>query len=118
MTEETLDPAALAHLLEIAGGDLEFVDELIDTYLDDAAGQLDAMRAAAAAGDAAAMVRPAHSLKSTSANVGAVGLVELCRSLEADGRSGTVADAAARVGRCEAAFADVRTALLAERTTR
>jgi HPt (histidine-containing phosphotransfer) domain-containing protein len=76
------------------------------------------MRRAAAAGDAAAMVRPAHSLKSTSANVGAVALAELCRSLEADGRSGTIVDAAGRVAACERAFGDVRTALLDERTSR
>lgn len=114
----TLDPSALEHLLEITGGDLAFVDELIDTYLDDAVGQLDDMRQAAAAGDAAAMVRPAHSLKSTSANVGAVDLAELCRALEADSRTGTVADAAARVDACQLAFDEVRTALLEERTIR
>ena len=45
MTEPILDPAAFAHLLEITGGDLEFVDELVDTYLDDADAQLAAMRA-------------------------------------------------------------------------
>lgn len=118
MTPETLDPSALAHLREITGGDLGFVDELIDTFLDDATAQLDDMRQAASAGDAARMVRPAHSLKSTSANVGAMALAELCRSLEADGRSGTIVDATARVDACELAFAEVRTALLDERTTR
>jgi FOG: HPt domain len=118
MNPEILDTAAFAHLLEITGGDLEFVDELIDTYLEDAIVQLDAMRQAADAGDAAAMVRPAHSLKSNSANVGATALVELCRSLETDGRSGTVADATGRVRHCEQAFADARTALLGERAAR
>jgi len=43
VSEPTLDPAAFAHLLEITGGDLEFVDELIDTYLDDGLVQLEAM---------------------------------------------------------------------------
>jgi HPt (histidine-containing phosphotransfer) domain-containing protein len=114
----TLDPSALEHLLEITGGDLAFVDELIDTYLDDAAGQLDDMRTAAAGGDADAMVRPAHSLKSTSANVGALALAELCRALEADGRTGSISDATARVEACQLAFDDVRTALLEKRTTR
>jgi len=118
MSPETLDPAALAHLLEITGGDVEFVDELIDTYLEDAIVQLDAMRQAADEGDSAAMVRPAHSLKSNSANVGATALTELCRSLETDGRSGSVADAVGRVRDCEQAFADVRTALLATRAGR
>lgn len=118
MTDPVLDPAALRNLLDITGGDLEFVDELVDTYLGDAVVQLDAMRAAATAGDADALVRPAHSLKSSSANVGAMSLAEACRSLEADGRSGSVPDAAERVAGCETTFASVQTALLAERAGR
>ena len=118
MSHDVLDHAAFAHLLEITGGDLEFVDELIDTFLDDATVQLDAMREAAHANDAAAMVRPAHSLKSNSANVGVTVLAELCRSLEADGRSGTVTDATGRVSACGQAFTEARTALLGERAAR
>jgi HPt (histidine-containing phosphotransfer) domain-containing protein len=118
VSEPVLDPAAFAHLLEITGDDLEFVDELVDTYLDDAVVQLLAMREAADAGDADAIVRPAHSLKSGSANVGAPALTEACRSLEADGRSGVVPDLTDRVAACERMFEDVRSALLAERSAR
>jgi two-component system sensor histidine kinase/response regulator len=118
MTADALDAEAFQHLLDITGGDLAFVDELIDTYLDDATVQLHAMREAAAAGDGEAMIRPAHSLKSSSANVGAVAVQEACRSLEADGRSGTIPDAIARVAACDAAFEAAKTALLEERTTR
>lgn len=118
MSEPTLDPAGFAHLLEITGDDLEFVDELIDTYLEDASVQLGAMRSAAEASDVAALVRPAHSLKSSSANVGAMALAEACRSLEADGRSGNVPEAATRVEACARALDLVRAALLAERATR
>ena len=42
----TLDPEAMARLLEITGGDQAFVDELVDTFLDDAGTQLEALRAA------------------------------------------------------------------------
>ena len=121
MSEPTLDPAAFAHLLEITGDDLEFVDELIDTYLDDAMVQLAAMRAAAAvggAGGAEALVRPAHSLKSSSANVGAMWLADACRTLEADGRSGSVPEMTARVEACGQGFEEVREALLGARATR
>lgn len=118
MSHEALDAAAFAHLLEITGDDLEFVDELVDTYLEDAAAQLGAMRQAADAGDVRAMVRPAHSLKSSSANVGAMALAELCRALEAEAGSGTIVDGVGRVSACEQAFADARTALLAERAGR
>ena len=118
MSEPVLDPAAFAHLLEITGDDLEFVDELVDTYLEDGVTQLEMMRAAADAGDAEALVRPAHSLKSSSANVGASALAEACRSLEADGRTGVVPDLADRVADCDRLFSDVRAALLAERASR
>jgi HPt (histidine-containing phosphotransfer) domain-containing protein len=115
---DVLDPAAFERLLEITGGDLEFVDELIDTYLADTDVQLAAMRQAATDGDAAAMMRPAHSLKSSSENVGATTLIDACRSLEADAKAGAVPDAMGRVAACEAAFEAVRAALLAERIGR
>lgn len=118
MTNGALDPEAFRHLLDITGGDLAFVDELIDTYIDDATVQLEAMRQAATTGDVEAMIRPAHSLKSSSANVGAVAVTEACRSLEADGRSGAIEDAVARVAACETAFDTAKDALLEERTTR
>ena len=37
MTEPAIDAATFDHLLDITGGDLEFVDELVDTYLADGA---------------------------------------------------------------------------------
>jgi len=118
MTLPTFDQAAFDHLLEITGNDLEFVDELIDTYLADASLQLEAMQAAAASGDAAALVRPAHSLKSSSANVGAMALADICRALEAAARTGDVPDAQGRVADCDRALADARAALLAARAAR
>jgi HPt (histidine-containing phosphotransfer) domain-containing protein len=113
-----IDPAAFAHLREITGDDLDFLDELIDTYLEDGAVQLEAMTLAGRTDDVEAMIRPAHSLKSSSANVGAAALTDLCQALEADARSGTIADATDRVSACRRAFDDVRAALLAERAGR
>lgn len=118
MNPDAIDPAAFAHLREITGDDVGFLDDLIDTYLEDGEVQLEAMRLAGSTDDAEAMIRPAHSLKSSSANVGATGLTELCRALEADARSGTIPDAAGRVSACERGFDDVRAALLAERAGR
>lgn len=114
----TLDPNAMAHLLEITGGDPEFVDELIDTFIDDARSQIAGLRAAVDTGDEAAAVRPAHSLKSNSLNVGATTLADLSRGIEEDGRSGAIADLAARVDSIATEFESVRAALLAERAGR
>ena len=113
----TLDPAAMARLLEITGDDVSFVDELVDTFIEDAATQLEALRAAAEAGDADAAVRPAHSLKSNSLNVGATVLADLSRSIESDGRTGAIPDLAERVRAVETEFAAVRSALLADRSS-
>ena len=114
----TLDPAAMARLLEITGDDVAFVDELVDTFIEDAAAQLEALRAAATASDTGAAVRPAHSLKSNSMNVGATLLADLSRSIETDGRSGAIPDLSERVRAVEAEFAAVRDALLANRSAR
>ena len=114
----SIDPAALERLLEMTGGDPEFLDELVDTYLEDAVTQLEAMRAAADSGSTEALVRPAHSLKSNSANVGAERLADLCRALEADARSGAVTTASERVAEADEEFQRVRLALAELRVPR
>ena len=114
----TLDPDAMTRLLEITGGDRTFVDELVDTFLEDAEGQLSRLAAATEEGDIESVVRPAHSLKSNSVNVGATLLAERCRSLESDARAGSVPDLDARVTAVASEFDAVREALLAERASR
>lgn len=95
MTDELplLDSAALAELLESVGGDEAFVRELAAAYLAEAPSDLAALAAAAAAGDAAGTVRPAHTLKSSSAALGAARLAALCRTMEYAGREGRAATA-------------------------
>lgn len=115
---DAIDEASYAALVAMTGGDLEFVDELVDTYLADATDQLAALDEAVAAGDVAAITRPAHSLKSSSANVGAASLSELGRTLEEGSRSGALADPAALVGAARREFAAVRASLLARREER
>ena len=65
-----------------------------------------------------ALVMPAHSLKSSSLNLGALELGELCRDLEALARAGTVSDARDRVEAIETSFGRARRALLAMREDR
>jgi len=110
-----LDPGAMDRLLEMTGGDGAFIVDLVTTYLEDGVRLLGEMRAAAGAvsGSAEAMVRPAHSLKSNSASVGALRLAEMARSLEAAARSGVVDDAVGRVAAAEAEFEAVASELRA-----
>ena len=85
-----LDERVLSEVLESTGDDIGFVRELVQTYLDDTPAQLDAMTAAIEADDAAGLVRPSHTLKSSSATVGAMRLSAVARDLEMTGRSGTL----------------------------
>jgi len=117
---DPIDAAAFANLLEMTGGDIEFVDDLVDTYLEEGVSLIGRMRTAAAAGDGGTdeLLRAAHSLKSSSLNVGALALGEQCRSLEADARGGPVTDAGPRVDAIASGFDAARAALLREREER
>jgi len=64
------------------GGD-EFVQALVDLFLDDAPRRLSTMRAAAASGDAEAVANGAHALQGSAATLGAQHLAQLARELDA-----------------------------------
>ena len=113
-----IDAPTFANLVEMTGGDLAFVDELVDTYLEEGDRLVEDLVVAAAAGDIEAMVRPAHSMKSSSLNVGALELGALCRGLEEDARGGAVDDPVGRANTIKVGFAEARAALLGERQRR
>ena len=92
-----VDLDVIAELRDATGGDMDFVRELVDTYIGEADGHLQALDDAVAAGDAAAFVRPAHTLKSSSASVGAMRLSVLCRGIEEASRAGRTDGLVARV---------------------
>jgi HPt (histidine-containing phosphotransfer) domain-containing protein len=83
-----VDLDVVAELRESTGDDMDFVRELISTYVDESAGNITALEAAMAAGDVAGVVRPSHTLKSSSASIGAMRLSELCRGIEVASREG------------------------------
>ena len=118
MVTPPIDAATLANLLDATGGDQEFVDELVDTYLAEGDRLIGDLVTAAESGAVSDLVLPAHSLKSSSQNVGALELGELCRRLEEEARSGAVADLVNRAEEIRRAFAEARGALLEERARR
>jgi HPt (histidine-containing phosphotransfer) domain-containing protein len=118
VSDPAIDPATFSGLVEMTGGDLAFVDDLVDTYIDDGQRQVAGLRDAVTREAADDLIRPAHSLKSSSQNVGALALGALCRQLEEDARGGPVADAADRVESIDQAFQAARVALLEERAMR
>ncbi len=75
-----LDRSTFEELRQISGPD--FIDELVDTYLEDAPKLVLEMEAALEAKDAETFRRAAHSLKSNSATFGAMRLSNLAKELE------------------------------------
>jgi HPt (histidine-containing phosphotransfer) domain-containing protein len=114
--QDAINRATLDELLETTGGDPAFLAELIDTYFEDSATLLPAMREALAAGSTEQLRRAAHSLKSNSASFGAQELAIRCRALEEQSQAGALGDAAAeRLAQVEAEYERVRRALQAAR---
>jgi PAS domain S-box-containing protein len=74
-----------------------FVVELIDTFGEDARELVGSLRRALAETDVDAFRRAAHSLKSTSETVGAMGLAALARELETTARTGRLDGADSRL---------------------
>jgi HPt (histidine-containing phosphotransfer) domain-containing protein len=115
MNEEIalLDQAVVSELRESVGGDNAFVVELVGAYLAEGQDHIDAMLAAAAGGDAAAIVRPSHTLKSSSASLGAMRLAAICRGIEMAGREGRSEGLAAQVSEAQQVWHETVAALKA-----
>jgi PAS domain S-box-containing protein len=107
-----LDPAALASLREMVGGEPEFLAELIDTFLADAPQLLADMRGAVEGQDPAGLRLAAHSLKSNSADFGATALSGLCKELEMMGKAGRLDGAMEKVAQAKLEYEQVKAALV------
>ncbi len=116
-TSDIIDRVALSNLLENISGDMEFFSELMDSYFLDSPRLLAEARRAITADQPAALQLAVHSLKSTSANFGALHLAALCREMESIGRAGSVAGASELLLQAEAEYARVHDALEAIRAT-
>jgi len=86
-----LDPEVVRDLVEVMGD--EFT-ELVRVYLEDTPKSIALLERAATGHDTPGLIAPAHSLKSTSANLGALGLAELARRLEHGARAGDLGEEA------------------------
>ena len=106
-----LNAAVLDDLRDVLGGE---VDRIIALYLEDAPRLIAQLERAVVGNDPIALRVAAHTLKSSSANVGATTLSEAARDLEHGARDGTLAKPEALVARIVGEFARVRTALQAK----
>ena len=79
--------------LRVREGQPSLLQQVIQLYMEDSPKLIETIRHSITLGDAAAMQRAAHSLKSTSGNLGAMMLAEMCKELETMGRAGTTDNA-------------------------
>ncbi|MFO1068052.1 MAG: ATP-binding protein [Geminicoccaceae bacterium] len=106
-----LDAAKLRSLAELDPDD-GFVAEVIDEFLEDAAGIVHRIEAAATAGRSREFKDEAHALRSSAAHLGAMALFELCLSWRDLGDEALAARGKAEVARLRIEFDKLRQALL------
>jgi HPt (histidine-containing phosphotransfer) domain-containing protein len=82
-TPVVIDPAAIENLRALNPGDQdEFLREITGIFLEDTPRRITELEQSLAAGDAAKFSRAAHSIKGSSANLGAAALRAVAEQLE------------------------------------
>jgi CheY-like chemotaxis protein/HPt (histidine-containing phosphotransfer) domain-containing protein len=110
-----LDAEVLAGIRALGGtGTPDFLHRVVGRYVQEAPQLYARIRAAAEDADTGALRLAAHTLKSSSANLGATAAAALCKELENCGRNGSVAGTTELVAALDAELAGVYVALEAE----
>jgi CheY-like chemotaxis protein len=114
-TEGPLDRKVISGLRGLQGEDeTDIVTELAGMFLDDAHQRLSALEEAVLGDDAPSVERLAHTLKGSSANMGARGMSALCARLEDAGGSGDLSQGFRLLTRLKEEFVRVDRAFEAE----
>ena len=101
---EAIDLSVYAGIRKLMG---DAISELLEAYLEDTTEFVRLLREACDSDDYAAMQVPAHSMKSSSANVGAMRLSALAKKLEEQVRSDSLLDVEKQVSEIEEEFGRV-----------
>jgi CheY-like chemotaxis protein len=113
--ETILDRSALQDILQLDPHEgTALLSEVVTSYLEDACKLLQTLKASSLQGDLSTLQRAAHTLKSTSAMLGATQLADLCRELETQARMGTLEQVAPKVRQLEAEYDRVKASLQME----
>jgi len=102
MSNSEIDLTTFEDLRQMSGAD--FIDELVDTFLEDAPRLIADLKSARLAVDADTFRRAAHSLKSNGATFGARRLSELAKELEMLGKENKLGDTGDRLEALERAY--------------
>jgi CheY-like chemotaxis protein/HPt (histidine-containing phosphotransfer) domain-containing protein len=107
-----LDAEAFAALKSLESAeDPGFLRSVVEQFVQDTTAHLTTLHLAVNTGDAVALERAAHTLKSTSASMGALKMSMFCHELQVRGREKSVADATGYVEQLQDEFARVQHAL-------
>jgi len=107
--------AALDSLVRLGGGG--FARDLVTLYAEQMQERLVGARDASARGDVAALAKLAHDMRSSSAQLGATGIVDACESMEEAADRGDLEEAANALGVLDACFQLVERQLAARLST-
>lgn len=109
---QILDSEAIENLRSLGDeGDDTFLREIIGIYLEDVPQRLADLKNARAADDRPLFTRSAHTIKGSSANVGASEVRALAEKIEHRSKSEALASLDEQLAELEAAFARARQAL-------
>jgi HPt (histidine-containing phosphotransfer) domain-containing protein len=115
-SQEALDTEVLQAFRNTMGASAsQILAQLIDIYLEDTPNLLQVMGIAVNHQDAVAMQQAAHTLKSSSASLGAITFSKLCEQLEIISNSGTTAGAREIILQIESEYERVKSTLQIER---
>ncbi len=111
----SVNPEMIASLRSIQGegeGEDSLLSQLARLYFDSAPNAFEQLGEALARGDGAGVASHAHRLKSSSGNLGAERLAELCAQLEKAGRGGDLSEAPKLLEQARAEYARVHAELV------
>jgi len=111
VSDHPIDTKIFDNLRELMGND--FI-ELLNVFLSSVPDQLASLKESANKSDSDGISRTAHSLKSSSGNLGALALCECCSDLESWARTGKTEGSMKSIEKIEAEFLRVKTVFEAE----
>jgi HPt (histidine-containing phosphotransfer) domain-containing protein len=109
-----LQPEPIQSIRELGGEGSDLLEQIVRLYFDTTPALMVRLKSALAASDLEEIRSAAHSLKSSSANLGARNLAQMCAALEASARAGSIGTDAPKAEAIEHEYQAVCAALLTE----
>ena len=109
-----LQPEAIQSIRNLGGEGSNLLEQIVRLYFDTTPALMARLKSALAASDLDEIRNAAHSLKSSSANLGARNLAQMCAALEAGARAGSIGADLPKADAVEHEYQAVCAALLTE----